>query len=533
MIFHNLRRICLGIFMREERITMKQKSILKPSFNTPPESYWTASVQPPEYPQLEGDIITDVAIVGGGIAGITTALLLKRAGVKVVVLEANIIGHGTTGYSTAKITSQHGLVYKYLVDKFGFDKAKLYADAMQDAVKFIGSMVHEMNIDCGYMEVPSFVYTQLESFIKIMEQEADAAIQLKLPASYVADPGLPFNTKCAVRFDGQAQFHPLKYLYRLAQEIPGNGCHIFQNSRVLHLDEENLILSTENGTVKASAIVIATRYPFYDKPNLYFTRMTQSRSYLMAVRAAENFPDGMFISAEDPVRTFRTHYDGSSKIIIMGGTGHDTGQGDNTYLYYEDIRNYAKKVLTVTSIDYQWSSQDAITVDSVPYIGPISEGMKNVYVATGFKKWGITSGTLSGMIISDLITRGENKYSDMFSPQRINIAASATDFLKNNVRVAKDFIFGRLDSPDERIEDIKPGTGKIITYDKKKLAVYKDENNKIYALDPYCTHLGCELVWNEAEKSWDCPCHGSRFSYNGQVLDTPASKPLPIIELDD
>ncbi len=509
-----------------------KKDVNMKSFKTPPASYWIESVEQKEYPVLNNDIKTDVLIIGGGMTGITAASILKEAGVKLVMLEARKILQGTTGNTTAKVTSQHHLIYHYLISKFGVEKAHQYAEANQSAIEFIAKRVTDLNIHCDFERKSAYVYTESDSFIKNIENETDSALKLGIPAEFVTESTLPFQIKCAVKFNNQAQFHPLKYLLKLLENIEGDDCHIYENTQALSIEGSSpYTVITDRGKVEANKVIVATHYPIFDKPGLYFARLYQSRSYIIGAKVTNTLPDGMFISADGPTHSFRTQPTDNGQMLLVAGEDHKTGQGDNTILHYERLKQYAERIYNIESIDYHWSAQDCMPVDSVPFIGKLSPNSENLYVATGFKKWGMTNSTVSAMLLSDLILERPNPWLDVFNPNRFNIAASAEEITSQNLNTAGKLVGGILNIPSDELETVFMGEGKIIKLNNKKLAIYRDHDNHLHAVSPYCTHLGCEIKWNDAEKTWDCPCHGSRYSIDGDVIEGPTVKNLERIEL--
>jgi glycine/D-amino acid oxidase-like deaminating enzyme/nitrite reductase/ring-hydroxylating ferredoxin subunit len=504
-----------------------QKSYNLDIFSSIHEPYWIESANKTEYPTLTEDISVDVAIVGGGIVGITCALLLKNKGLKVAILEANRIAHGTTGHTTAKITSQHGLIYKKIISKFGKEKAGQYAQANESAIHFISNLVKEKKIDCDFCWKPSYVYTQSEDYITKIEREVEAALSLGIKASYQDKLPLPFDIKGAVRFENQAQFHPLKYLNSIAKEIPGDGSHIFEFTKVVDVEDgERCSVVTRNGNkVTATKIIIASHFPCYDGLGMYFARMYAEKSYVLGVKIKDKFPEGMFITAEDPGRSLRCQKYEDGEIILVGGEHHKTGSEKQTNIHYENLGKYAKDVFDLQGILYRWSTQDCMTVDGVPYVGYLTSKTTNILVATGFGKWGMTNSTAAANILTDLITKGESPWASVYSPSRFDIIASGAKLVSENLDVARTFLGGKI-TPAPKDVDIKNGEAKVTNIDGEKVGAYRDEQGELHIVDITCTHLGCELVWNEAEKTWDCPCHGSRFSYDGDNIEGPAFNPL-------
>ena len=496
-----------------------------------PISYWIASTEDTDYPRIDHNIEVDVAIIGGGITGLTTAYLLKQEGVRVAIVEANRIAKGVSGHTTAKITSQHELIYDRLLRKSGEEKAKQYADANQAAIDMVEKIIQQNNIQCDFKRLAAYVYTQDETYISKIEDEVKAAQSLGLPAEYMDTLKLPFKIKCAMRFANQAQFHPRKYLLALAAAIVGDDCQIFEQSRaVKFLEGEPHTVVIDNGAeIRAASVVLASHYPFYDLPGLYFTRIYPERSYLMGVKINSSAPDGMYITAEDPGRTLRSCPDGDGELLIAGGEHHKTGHGTDMHNHYEAIRQFVQSNFDVIDIPYRWSAQDYTSMDEIPIIGHLTSGRNRIYLATGFAKWGMSNGTAAARIIADLILKGDNPWASVYDPSRFTPLASAKNFVMENADVAKNYISGKLNIPKETIQ-VEKGEAAITEAGGHKVGVYKDLDGNNHFVSTTCTHIGCELKWNSAELSWDCPCHGSRFSYTGDIIEGPALESIKLME---
>ncbi len=500
-----------------------------------PVSLWLATTPETDFPVLAGDISVDVAVIGGGMAGITTALLLKQAGMSVALIEAGRVVKSVTGNTTAKITSQHGLIYDHLISQFGTDGAQAYADAQQAAIEKIASLIQENNINCDFVRTSAYVYTEDEDEIERITAEVEAATKLNLPASYVETTPLPFEIKGAVEFKDQARFHPRKYLLALVEKLPGGGSYVCEETRALDIDEENEICSvkTDRGIIRAGRVVIATHFPYPDHA-MYFSRMHPKRSYVVGCRLRGKAPEGMFITSEAPFHSFRSNpAEDGGEIWMVGGENHKTGQGGDTSERYRNLELWARERFDVKAIEYRWSTQDNVTVDKVPYIGKASPGSERLYVATGFGGWGMTNSMVSAILLSDLILEHKNDWSSLFDPNRFKPLTSAKDFVVENVDVAKHFVGDRLSVPDEEsAADLAEGEGRVIKLDGEKVAVCKLADGATHAVSATCTHMGCIVSWNSAEKSWDCPCHGSRFNYDGRVIQGPANKDLKRMSLE-
>ncbi|MDF2613049.1 MAG: FAD-dependent oxidoreductase [Clostridia bacterium] len=493
------------------------------TFDEPPRSFWLAETTYPEYPVLSENLNVDVAIVGGGIAGITSAYWLSKEGLRTAVIEADHILRGTTGHTTAKITSQHGLIYHKTKNGLGEELARQYAIANESAIRMIQKIVTENHIDCDYMPQSAYVYTLQDKYVDKIYDEAKTAASLGIKATYAEETPLPFKVKAAVRFDNQAQFHPLKFLLALTKEMTNKGTLIFEQTRVVDIEENgSYILTTDKGNkITAKKVIIASHYPFYNKPAIYFARIYQKRSYVVAVKTKEKYTGGMYISAEDPTRSLRNQPFGTSELILVGGENHKSGQGKDEAAHYEALADFADEIFTVEDIPYRWSTQDCITLDNIPYVGHFTSKTPNMYITTGFQKWGMTNSMASAMLLRDLIIHGKSPWQDVYTPSRKISPLSAKNFVVQNLNVAFEITKGKL-SPLSKDIELNPGEARIIELEGERTGAYRDEEGTLYLVNTTCPHMGCELFWNEAEKSWDCPCHGSRFSYKGDIIEGPS-----------
>lgn len=496
-------------------------------FRTPPESYWIASTAKTNYPALEQDIKVDAAIVGGGITGITLAYLLKKEGLKVAVIEADRILQGTTGHTTAKITSQHSLIYNRIKSYMGEERARQYAQANEAAIGAISGLINHEGIACDFQWEPAYIFTLTDTYIQKVADEASTAANLGLKASYVEDIPLPFKVKAAVKFEDQARFHPRKYLLALAEKITGDGSQIFEQSRVVDINEGNpcTVVTKQGKKVKADNVILASHFPCYDGMGFYFARMYPERSYILGIKVQEKFLGGMYITAEDPGRSLRSQELNGEEMLIVGGEHHKTAHGTDFNKHYENLLEFSKKYYSVQKILYRWSTQDYTTIDKVPYAGRLTSKTPNIFVATGFRKWGMTNSTASAMLIRDLIVKGNSPWAEVYDPSRFVPNPSITSLISINADVAANYIAGKLKPVPSDI-DIEKGEAKAVEIEGSKMGVYRDDKGHLHTVDTTCTHLGCELKWNNAERSWDCPCHGSRFTYEGEVIEGPAFNEL-------
>ncbi|NGT55982.1 FAD-dependent oxidoreductase [Clostridium perfringens] len=474
-------------------------------------SVWSESCKFRKREALNKDIKTDVLVIGAGIAGILTAYMLKQNGRDVVLIDAAEIASGNTKNTTAKITSQHDLIYSKLITQFGEEKARQYAKANELAIKKYKEIIEDKRIECDFEENPAYVYSLNE--VDVLKEEVEAAKNLGIDAEFVQEVNLPFKINGAVKFNNQAQFNPLKFLKGISNELV-----IYENTRALEI-KENLVV-TSGGNITANNIVVATHYPIMNAPGYYFMKMHQERSYVLALENTSEI-DGMYIDLNKEGYSFRTY----NNLLLLGGISHRTGENEEGGSY-DELRKVAKELYPKAKEKYYWSAQDCMTIDGIPYIGRYSSETPNIYVATGFNKWGMTSSMVSAMIISDMILEKENDFSEIFSPRRFDLSLSINNIANDLIETAKNFIAQKVYIPSSEIEHIKNGHGGIIEYNGEKVGVYKNKEGKEFLVSTKCTHLGCQLSWNADELTWDCPCHGSRFDYKGRLIGSPATKDL-------
>lgn len=474
-------------------------------------SLWSESCKFRKREALNKDIKTDVLVIGAGIAGILTAYMLKQKGREVVVIDAAEIASGNTKNTTAKITSQHDLIYSKLITEFGEEKARQYAKANELAIKKYKEIIENRRIECDFEEKPAYVYSLNE--VEVLKEEAEAAKKLGIDAEFVQEANLHFKINGALKFNNQAQFNPLKFLKDISNELV-----IYENTRALEI-KENLVV-TSGGNITAKNIVVATHYPIMNAPGYYFMKIHQERSYVLALENKSEV-DGMYIDLNKEGYSFRTY----NNLLLLGGISHRTGENEEGGSY-DELRKVAKRLYPKAKEKYHWSAQDCMTIDGIPYIGRYSSETPSIYVATGFNKWGMTSSMVSAMIISDMILEKENDFSEIFSPRRFDLSLSINNIANDLIETAKNFIAQKVYIPSSEIEHIKNGHGGIIEYNGEKVGVYKNKEGKEFFVSTKCTHLGCQLSWNADELTWDCPCHGSRFDYKGRLIGSPATKDL-------
>jgi glycine/D-amino acid oxidase-like deaminating enzyme/nitrite reductase/ring-hydroxylating ferredoxin subunit len=488
-------------------------------------SIWESTSEESHFPSLTQDSDAEVVIIGGGITGITAAALLSQAGRRVVVLEARSVGFGTTGHSTGNLyaTVDHQLYH--IRDKWNQETATAVARSRNQAVDFIEQIVNTYNISCDFARRPQYIFPTDDSQVEQMEKEYEAVRDAGLDAAIVSEIPLPFSIDQAVKIEHQAQFHPATYVRELANHVASKGCQIYENSRVIEIDEDELTVHTDSAKIHASKIILATHTPVGIHP--VQTLLGPYREYALAARLADDrYPEGIFWSLEQPSHSIRSYDAGGTKYLIVIGEEHKTGQHDSDEDYYQKVEQYAHSHFKLDSIAYRWSAQNYQPADLLPYIGQ-TLASEDIYMATGFGTDGLTYGTLAARILADDILGQGNPWAELYRTTRLTPVKSAKEFLKENLDVAQQYVKGVLTGVDvESLEEIEPGEGRVAVINGKRLAIYRDESNQLTVLSPVCTHMGCIVRWNQPQKSWDCPCHGSRFRYDGEVIEGPALKAL-------
>lgn len=453
------------------------------------ESVWVKGSEIGKREPVPGDMEAPVVVIGAGLAGILTAYYLKQEGIRAVVLEADRIGSGQTKNTTAKITSQHNLIYSRLIRTFGTRMAEHYAGANEAAIGEYEKLIREKGIDCGFVRCPAYLYSQAGA--EILKREAEAAESLGIKASFGTDCELPFQVTGVARFDRQARFHPLEFLAGIAGEV-----EVYEQSKVLKVEGGRV--ETARGAVTAEHIVFAAHYPFINVPGYYFARMHQERSYVVALEGAER-PEGMYLGIDPGGLSFRSCGD----LLLLGGGSHRTGvnpkETAGVGCRYAMLRNRSQEIYPGCREVLRWAAQDCVTLDGLPFIGRFSRRRPCWYVATGFGKWGMTSSMVSARILTALITGRDCQEADIFSPERRFTAQAAKELAVHGAYTVKGLAKHFL----------PPGKGRIISN---------------------CPHMGCRLEWNPEEESYDCPCHGSRFDREGHLIDGPAQTDSPKTE---
>lgn len=475
------------------------------------ESIWQKTTNIAPRPALTEDRQCEAVVIGAGMAGLLTAYFLQQRGVETIVLEAARIASGQTRGTTAKITAQHGPVYHRLLQRHGPKAARGYAVAQRQAIADYWSLANAEHIDCALEQRPAWLYSSANQ--DMLRDEAAVAARLGFATKLSRDTELPFPAGLALCFAEQAQFHPLRFAAALAEKLT-----IYEHTRVATV--EDMCVHSSGGTVRAKHIVFAAHYPFINAPGYYFTRMHQSRSYLLALENAQPL-EGMYLGCDADGLTLRSAGD----ILLFGNSGHRSGE-NCTGGQYRGLRWRAAQYWPRANALARWSAQDCISADGLPFIGVYAASQPNWYVATGFGKWGMSNSMVAARLLADLITGHKNAAAELFAPQRFDVGASAKRMLEDGGKTVRALSRRMLEPPRAALDALPAGHGGIVAYGEEKAGVYRDAAGAVHAVRPVCPHLGCQLEWNPDELSWDCPCHGSRFDHRGRLLDGPAQHNL-------
>jgi glycine/D-amino acid oxidase-like deaminating enzyme/nitrite reductase/ring-hydroxylating ferredoxin subunit len=496
-------------------------------------SLWQYGMPPYNPAKDDFPLEAEVVIVGGGITGLSTALQIQRAGKTCVLIEAQELGFGTTSGTTAHLNTLLEAPYYRIKKDFGAENAHLVAKLTRNSIELVARNVEEYSIDCSFTKLPAYVFSEDDKQSEELEKIVDGAKEVKLEMDFSASLPIPIPFKKVAKVEGQAQIHATKYLYGLANAFEKAGGRIVQNCRVTDIkskDKETSVI-TSKGDIKAGYVVYATHIP--PGVNILHFRCPPYRSYVLGVKLKNgHYPDALVYDLQDPYHYFRTQEVDGQQYLIAGGEDHKTAHDDNTNLRFTKLESYVRQYYEVDSVAFRWSSQFFESTDGLPYIGHLPGNPSNIFVATGFAGNGVTLGSASALVLADIICNGESEYEKLLNPNRVKPMVGLDTFIKEQADVVGAFIGKRLGI--EKIEgaaDLARGEAKVVKYEGSSVALYKDEAGQLFPVNPTCPHVKCVVAWNTAEKSWDCPCHGSRFSFTGELLTAPARQNLEVINL--
>lgn len=477
------------------------------------------------------DLTYDVAIVGAGLSGLSTAVKLQESGLKCIVIEAHEVGFGTSGGTTAHINTFLDTPYTDIAKNFSDKEAGLVAQAVQDAINLISNNVNKYKIDCDFSMQPGYIFSKTDEQTELLEKIVAYCQKIGVKAEFTAGVGLTIPYQRIAEFKGQAQFHPLKYIYGLAAIFEKKGGIIVQGCRMEKADKkETCIIETNLGTIESKQLIYATHTP--PGVNVLHTLIAPYRSYVIAVDVEfDDLIPGLLYDMDEPYHYYRTYQEGKRNLLIIGGEDHKTGEVESERPFLA-LEAHASTHFPDSSVVYKWSSQYYEPSDGLAYIGEFPGSKDDIFVATGFGGNGMIYGSIAAIILHDIVTQGVSRYGSLFSPKRIKPLAAFSNFVAGNASVVKELLTGRLSVDKlQAFADLAPDEGRLIEYDGKKMGVYKDPSGNIFAVDPICPHLKCTVEWNTTERSWDCPCHGSRFSFAGELLTGPAKVNLTTYNL--
>ncbi len=472
--------------------------------------------------------VYDALIIGAGITGLTTALLLQEEGLRCVVAEAHNIAFGTTGGTTAHLNTMLDTPYNIVERDFSAESARLLRQGCSEAISLVESLTKRHQIDCGFSYQPGYLIAETGKEADELSTIVEAAVRAGDQVAYSDSIPVPIPFIRAARYEGQAQMHATRYVHGLATAYEAGGGVLLQHCVVTNVDSREGIFAatTSLGVVKAKKVVYATHIP--PGINILHFRCAPYRSYAMAFRLSSGeYPSGLAYDLKDPYHYFRTQEIEGQQYLIAGGFDHKTGHEENTEQPFRELEAYLRGIYDIASIDYRWSSQYYNAADGLPYIGQLPGAEDDVFVGTGYGGNGMTLGSLAGRILSDLVLERENPYTGLFRPGRIKPIAGFLDFVKENADVVSQFIGKRFAYEKiSTLSELAAGEATLADWEGKKVALYKDRQGKVHAVDPVCPHAKCIVAWNRAEETWDCPCHGARYTPQGEMLTGPARKGL-------
>lgn len=492
--------------------------------------YWTETARAtPSHPALQGEHGVDVAIIGGGIVGVVAARLLKDRGLTVAVVEAARAGHGVTGRSTAKVTAQHSLFLQRIEDQHGAEATRAYAEANRAGVALIGELVRRHSIDCDLEPADSYVYATTPDGVEKLETERAAAERAGLSMDIVGKAGLPYSISAALRLADQAQFQPADFVAGLAATIPGEGSFVFENSRVNDWSETSV--STEGGTISARHVIMATHLPLGQVGQFYAHTHPHMHAVMAVPIEAGRAPAGMHISVEEPKRSVRRHRGANGEtVLILTGPRFKHGKPDEERQAFAELETFAREHFGWAGGGWRWSNEDYAPRDGLPYVGWAGAEGSSLLVATGFDAWGLSNGAAAAQMLADLCAGSDSASAEWFDASRHSLKGLGK-LAKDQAEVAKDLVGGHVRSYPDAGDAGALEEGAVVKVDGKKAGIYRDAGGSLSAVSVKCTHMGCALGWNPVDRTWDCPCHGSRFAADGAVLHGPAVAPLEPVAL--
>jgi glycine/D-amino acid oxidase-like deaminating enzyme/nitrite reductase/ring-hydroxylating ferredoxin subunit len=490
-------------------------------------SLWHATAEATRYPPLDGDATADVVVVGAGATGLTVGLYLAEAGLRVTVVEARGLAAGTTGGTTGKVTSQHGAIYADLIERHGEGTARAYGQANEAAVAAVADLCERHGIQADLERADSCLYGLGDGEVDALRHELQAVERLGLPASWTTTTELPFEVAGGIRFAGQAQLHAVRYAEGLARALAGvPGCRVHTGTRATQVEEQGdgVVVTTQQGRVRADHAVLATLAPITDR-GFEFARQRAVRAYGVAAPVPGEGPAGTYLSAGPPDRSVRRYRHGDETYVIVVGASHDVGHEQHTDDHDEALVRFVRDHFGAEDVPYRWSAQDLVSDDRLPFVGP-TPFADRIHVATGFQKWGLSNGVVAAEILTAGIVGTAHPLTAVYSPRRATLTESARQFVAHNREVAVRFVADRVSPAAGSVDEIPAGGGATVRMGGRLVAVSRDEQGGLRTRSATCSHLGCIVQWNVVERSWDCPCHGSRFTPDGEVLDGPATAPL-------
>lgn len=482
------------------------------------DSTWIKEVTYKKYPKVEKELYTDILIIGAGLTGLSLAYYVSNTTSDVIIVESDIIGTGASGRNTCKISVQQETIYQELIKKHGYEKAKLYYQSQVEAIDSIEAIVKEYQIECDFMRCDSYIFTQTEQNLAKLQDEYQACIDLNIPVSYVHEWEFPIPFIEGIKCTNQAKFQPVKYMIGLGDVLTKRNIAIYEHSPVktiLEKDNEYIAL-INNCKIHAKRIVQATQFPFYDLHQFMFSRVHPSMNSLASTKLSIELPHAMLINIDEPLQSYNT----INQTFVVGGNEHRVGVA----IHHPDaFLHEAQKTFHIESFDNIWTSQDYQSFDHLPMIGKLQSSNSAIYIATAYQKWGNTNSNVAAKLLCAYLLQEDSQYMELFNPHRIT-SLFVLDFVKENLDIAYQFIKSKFKDPDESYPLI--GEGKIIMIDQHPFGVYHDEQDEIFIIDVTCPHLGCTCVFNHIDKTWDCPCHASRYTYKGEVIKGPSTHKL-------